>query len=723
MNTSLRPAAALAAAALLISPHAFPAVKSAGNDKLASAARAGKPITFHVATDGDDLWTGLVAKANSTRTDGPWATLQHARDEIRALRRTLGETTQPNVRIVVHGGTHFLREPLVLTQEDAGTEAAPLRIMAAPGSHPVLSGGRRITDWRPAEFQGKAVWAADLPEVREGRWTFHQLWVDGNRRIRARHPNQGYLGVAAVPETEGDWTKGQTRFQFKDGDLKAWPGAKDAEIVVMNRWVESRLPIQEIREADHTVAFGKRAVFKLDKDDLYYAEGAPELLDDPGEWYLDRAKGTLFYFACANENPRESEIIAPVLPQLLRIEGDPRKGHLAEHIVFDGLTFAHTEWYYPDGFTKGDAEVEVYPKPAADVGGFAQAAVGVPGAIRGVGARFCKFTGCTFSHLGGYALDLARGCRHNKIVGCEFSDLGGGGIKIGETSIRDHVAEVAAQNEVTDCDIRDGGRIFHSAIGVWIGQSPGNRIAHCNIHDFYYTGISIGWTWGYSRALATNNLVEWNYVHHIGRRADGDGPILSDMAGIYTLGLHTGTVIRNNLWHDFAATRYGGWGIYFDEGTTGILAENNVVYRSTHGGFHQHYGKENRVQNNIFAFGRDHQIQRSRVEPHLTISLDRNIVYWDNQSPLFGGDVSDTKFAFDNNVYWRAAGGDLKFGKRSLAEWRDIGMDRSSVIGDPKFVDAANGDFTLKSDSPALKLGFKPIDLRGVGVRPDWRKR
>ena len=163
--------------------------------------------------------------------------------------------------------------------------------------------------------------------------------------------------------------------------------------------------------------------------------------------------------------------------------------------------------------------------------------------------------------------------------------------------------------------------MFASAVGIWIGQSPGNRITHNLIHDFYYTGISIGWTWGYGPSLATNNTVELNHVHHIGVKSDGDGPILSDMGGIYTLGKQPGTVIRNNLWHDIAGIRYGGWGIYFDEGSSGILAESNVVYRTTHGGFHQHYGETNVVRNNIFAFARDHQIQRTRPEPHRQLQL------------------------------------------------------------------------------------------------------
>lgn len=198
-------------------------------------------------------------------------------------------------------------------------------------------------------------------------------------------------------------------------------------------------------------------------------------------------------------------------------------------------------------------------------------------------------------------------------------------------------------------------------------------------------------------------------MHHIGVRSDGDGPILSDTGGIYTLGIQPGTLVRANVFHDIAGFRCGGWGIYFDEGTSQIVAENNIVYRTTHGGFHQHYGRENLVRNNIFAFGRDAQIQRTRPEPHLSFTFERNIVYW-REGNLLAGNLSDFHFAFEHNLYWRVGDGEIRFGNLSWQEWREKGMDQHSLIADPLFVAPETGDFHLMPGSPASRVGFIPIE-------------
>lgn len=666
-------------------------------------------VTFYVSPNGNDGWSGRLASPNKTKTDGPFATLQRALDAVKSLKQQQGGVLKQPVNIYLRGGIYFLSEPVTITPEHSGTEKFPVTIAAYRNEKPIISGGRKISGWKQTTVNGRKVWVAEIPEVREGKWFFRQLWVNGKRATRARHPNKGYLQVAEVldvtPQTQ--WHEGQRRFRFNEGDLKSWATVTDAEVVVMNRWVESRLPVIGVDEKNRVVSFSKRSVFKLDPGDPYYLEHCLEVLDAPGEWFLDKRTGTLYYMPRPNENMAKAEVIAPVLTQVVRMVGEPKAGQWIEHIVWRGITFAHTEWYFPADFKPG------WPSP--DIGGFPQAAVGVPGAIYGEGVRRCVFENCTVEHIGTYALELARGCQENRIVGCTLTDLGAGGIKIGETVIRDDPTEQTHSNEIVDCTIVDGGKIFHSAVGIWIGQSGKNRIVHNEIADFYYTGISIGWTWGYGRSLAGGNIVEFNHVHHIGKKSDGDGPILSDMGGIYTLGIQEGTIIRNNLWHDIAGLRYGGWGIYFDEGSTGIVAENNIVYNTTHGGFHQHYGRENTVRNNIFAYARDHQLQASRPENHLRFRFINNIVIGRTEQWLAG--AIDFNFEFDRNLYWREGGGPIRFGKLSWEEWRAKGMDKNSLIADPQFVAPEKFDFRLKPTSPALKLGFKPFDLSKVGPR------
>jgi len=661
------------------------------------AGHSNKTHVFYVSPGGDDRWSGTLPSPSSTRTDGPFATLRRARDAVRELKTKMGALEGP-VIVFLRGGTYFLREPLVLTAEDSGTASCPIVYSAYPGEEPTVSGGISISGWREVELNGRVVWEAEIPEVRERGLLFRELWLNGARLVRARYPNEGYLSLVESPDVnEGTpWNEGQRRFRFHEGDLKAWPGMGTAEAVVMNRWVESRLPVAGVDERSCTITFKKSSVFRLDPGDLYYIENALEFLDSPGEWYLDPSTGLLYYAPKHQESMETSEAIAPLLSQLLRLEGDPNSGLLVRHVVFRGITFAHTEWSLPP-----------------ELSGFPQAAVGVPASVYCEGVADCVFELCRFVHMGTYALEFSRGCRDNTVTLCEFSDLGAGGIKIGEQTLREREAERTFNNTVLNCHIHDGGLMFHSAVGIWIGQSYNNRVSHNHIHDFYYTGISVGWTWGYGASLAKGNVIEFNHVHNIGVRSDGDGPILSDMGGVYTLGVQPGTVIRFNLFHDIAGLRYGGWGIYLDEGSTDILVENNVVYNTTHGGFHQHYGRENVVRNNIFAFGRDAQIQRSRSESHRSFTFERNIVYW-REGELLAGKWDDPNFTLDNNLYWREGGGEIKFAGLSWDEWRNRGLDVHSLIADPLFANPANGDFGLDPESPALSLGFEPIDVAKI---------
>ena len=164
---------------------------------------------FFVSPRGNDQWSGSRPAPNWGKTDGPFATLPRALAAAREFGQKGGAAPGQSASIYLREGSYALSEPLVLKPEDSG-----LSLAAFTGEKPVVSAGRRITDWRAVTVDGRKLWAAPIPEVREGKWFFRELWVNGLRAVRARHPNKDYLGVAELLDNPAEWTKGQMRFRF-----------------------------------------------------------------------------------------------------------------------------------------------------------------------------------------------------------------------------------------------------------------------------------------------------------------------------------------------------------------------------------------------------------------------------------------------------------------------------------------------------------------------------
>src|SRR5690242_6723116 len=204
-------------------------------------------ITFFVATNGNDSWSGKLSLPNRSGSDGPFASPDRAVLAARERRGQSNPSAHP-VTIVIRGGRYFLSEPLRLRGEDSGIVVANYR-----KEQPVLSGGRQIGPWKERDVAGKKIWVEDVPETKEGNWFFRELWVNGSRATRARHPNKGYLHIESLPDSTPQWSVGQTRFKFHEADLKPWPSLTNAEVLAMTRWVESRLPIIELDETQRVV--------------------------------------------------------------------------------------------------------------------------------------------------------------------------------------------------------------------------------------------------------------------------------------------------------------------------------------------------------------------------------------------------------------------------------------------------------------------------------------
>jgi hypothetical protein len=658
------------------------------------------PRTFYVATDGQDDWSGSLSAPNTDRTDGPFATVRRAQQALRELRRTDAfDTNSPAPVVKIRGGHYAISEPLVFTPADSGT------VWQAYGTErPVLSGGVRIRNWTVA---GGGRWQAELPAVRDGEWHFTQLFVNDQRRWRPRLPVQGYYKIAGELEPSAEAKGGGVdRFQFSGREIRSdWANLNDVEVLALHSWSMSRLPIRSVDPEGSVVNFFGSSpsrswwgIFR--KGNRFVVENVKEALSEPGQWYLDRPSGVLTYIPKPGETLEQTVVIAPRLERLLVFEGGS-EGEPVRDILVGGLTFAHGAWRI---------------SPAGQV--MPQAEINLDGAISATGARRIVLRRCAVRHVGLYAIALGEGCHDNIIEGCELVDLGAGGVKLGATALEGWGGLKAAasakepttsHNTVRDTTIAYGGRLHPAAIGVWIGHSPYNTIEHNEIYDLYYSATSIGWIWGYGRSHAHHNRVLHNHLHTLGQG------VLSDMGAVYTLGVSPGTVVSHNVIHDVNAFDYGGWGLYTDEGSTGVRMEYNLVYRTKTGGFHQHYGRENRIVNNILAFARTDQLQRTRVEDHLSFTFERNIVLYD-QGQLMGMRWGDDKTFLDHNLYWNRKG-EVQFpGKRALEQWRETtGHDRHSRVADPMFKNPNQDDFRLPDDSPAIALGFVPFDSTKAG--------
>jgi len=636
--------------------------------------------------------------------------LRAARDSIRKLQAA--GPLKEAVRVEIADGEYALTEPLVFEPQDSGTAEFPILYTAAGGARPHFTGGRKISGFKAG---ADGVWTVEIPEAREGKWRFEALWVNGARASRARTPNSGYYDATgkaekAIAGVSLNGPLASSAINIPPDSAKGIAGLspeemRDANIIVYHSWQTSRHRLAGVDAIHGTLQFTGPArfnFFNFAPQHRLHFENYRAALDTPGEWFLAR-NGTLFYQPRAGEKPETAEVIAPISTQWLVLHGNAERGARVEHLRFTGLRFTHQAWTLPEqGWSSAQADPEL------------------PAAIEADGTSDITFENCEFAHTLTHVLRFRHGVRDVRVVHCHLHDLGAGGIYIGETAIPKDDRGATGHVTIDNCILRSGGRYFPGSIGVWIGQSANNAITHCDIGDWYYTAISTGWIWGFQENPCRNNHIEFCHLHHLG------WGVLSDLGAVYTLGPSAGSVIRGCRVHDISCHSYGGWGLYNDEGSTGILWGNNLVYRTQSGSYHQHYGKENVVRNNIFAFAKEMQLRHSRNEEHLAFTFERNIVLFDEGKLLGPSDEGwkGTQVKLAHNLYWRRDGKPFDFAGQSFADWQAGGQDAGSLVADPLFVDPDRGDFHLREGSPAAKTGFVPFDYSLAGVMGDatWKQ-
>jgi hypothetical protein len=468
--------------------------------------------------------------------------------------------------------------------------------------------------------------------------------------------------------------------------------AAQADLIVIHKWDSTRRPFRLKEGKIVTQGAGLKPWNTWGKGTEFWIENVSAGLDVPGTW-IREPSGRILYRPLPGEKMGRAEV--PLIPRLLEIEGSPEEP--VKDITISGITFRCTKFDIPEGGKEP-----------------AQAASQLSAAITADHAQNLTIEDCRVEHTGEYAIWLRRGCRDSSIKRTTMIDLGAGGVRIGEGSLPEEGGKQAtfltSHCKVTNSIITQGGRMDPSAVGVWIGASSDNEVTHCTISDLFYTGISIGWRWGYDPSPAKRNKINRCIIEDIGHG------LLSDMGGVYTLGPSEGTTISDSIFRRIESSHYGGWGLYTDEGSTGVLFDGCLVYDTTSGGFHQHYGKENRVENCILAFSRDQLLQATRVEPHLSFTLDRCIILSD-KTPFLAGPWDKVQIQMKNLLWCRLDGAEMEWLGHPKSWWEDKGIAENWIEGESPFVDAEGRDFRLKADSAASRIGFKESSWAEAGVR------
>ena len=511
-------------------------------------------------------------------------------------------------------GVHELDATLELTAADRH-----LAFVAAPGTRPVISAGRRISSWR---VDGRGWWHAAV-----GQDVGAQFYVNGQRRMRPFLPRRGYFYIR---EAAPDELRAPTEAAYlKLGDFPA--GDNPAmEFCLFHSWKMSRSRILAYDAKTGLVRIGiKKMTHDFDapsSERWYRLDNVKSALGEPGDWYHDSAAGELTYVPLPGETPESCTCVVSRLPAAVHVSG-------ADDIVFRGIDFA-----YADDRVR-DTEQNQLPQSAAYKLGM----------VSVVQAKGVRFEDCAFLHCGAYGLALVKGTQDSGARRCDFVDVGCGGVRIGDGYDYSPADGIVERCFVERCRLEHGGRVDPTGPGILVCHARLTRLQHNDIHDFYYSGISCGWGWSFN-ITARDNLIEHNDISQIGRH------VLSDMGGIYTLSRQPGTKIRFNRIRDVTRARYGAFGLYFDSGSSLITATDNLVENSQdHSWFQADLSASNVVERNVFAGAHATQLNfGNRVTKAQPTRFAHNDVVW-SRGLLLCGNAQPTAIELEDNICFRSA--------------------------------------------------------------------
>ncbi|PYV17163.1 MAG: hypothetical protein DMG21_09210 [Acidobacteria bacterium] len=583
---------------------------------------------------------------------------------------------------------------------------------------------------------------AELPESKGGGWKFRQLFLNGQRQLRSRWPHRdpndpmyGGWAVMAGPAEKGSITG----FEYRAGTFTHhWANPREGEVEVylgQGQW-RSTVPIQSVDEDRRIIRLTHPGV-QFDVSPWYqitpFVEGNPfyvanelEDLDQPGEWCLDSDEGKLYFWPPSGKLSQEDEVVVPALRTLVDISG-------ASWLKFSGLTF--TEPMDGDNFHHQGVQGAgaMYPQANWQFGG---------DALHMKDTRFCLIEGNQFAAVGCNAIYLEGENYRNQILRNEIAYAGANGICLLGT-----VEKHPMFNRVEDNTIHHVGALNKYVAGVFLGLSDGNIVGHNRIEYVPHHAINL------SNNPYGRNIVEYNILRFTGLEIMDTGAINSWMEQPARMdAARAGHVIRFNYIADaygFEATK-GTLGkipseftngIYLDNYTSNCFVYGNIIVRCRNG-IMIHAGRNNVVENNILV--------NCWANLWIIDAVSGASPYWKNMAGFMRGNylwrnifyqsLPDEVFLFihngwtertfaDSNFNLIYHGGDSNFPLEdrrgvppkdkvpTLSDWKKLGYEKDSIMADPLFVDPAHDDYRLKPESPALKLGFVPIDVDEIGLR------
>lgn len=599
-------------------------------------------------------------------------------DDTNKLQDIINKVVKNGEKCVKLEGWYHLEKPIVLT-----TKHSQLTIDGQGKT--TLCGGKKITLWQKVGKLWKA--KVDTKEV-------HSIYVNG-RRAEVAKTKIAHIHSECQLDIFGS-------VYVRTKDVKTLVGVSKAElqsayIDEFDVWRNWHCPIIDLLPTSDSEIM--RLVYKSSNRgyNFYHNDNAPRFqicnvrgeLDEAGEFFFDAEKSEVLYYPREDEDINSVEAYYPVAEKILYVHGDSLENP-AKNITIKGIEF-------------------FCGKSQMGVGNGQQAGIDNASFIRLENLKNSSFENNKVHGTNLYGLRCSWGVQNLKISENEFYDIGCGAVRIGETSSKIKPNQETIGVQFCNNLIYGYGRFIESAVGLLVLVASDVEVKNNTIFDGYYSAISSGWTWGYQPTLTKNNKYIDNRIFKIGYG------YLNDMGGIYTLGLHEGSVISGNEISQVFTHKVAGGAIYNDEGSAGFLIENNYVHDVDDDCYYQHYGKNNIVRNNIFAYGKYSQLallRRGKKYPDQLV-FERNIVVYKSSERLFRKDknpIERLNGKFDNNIYWSESG-DVKFCDMTLQQWQEkYGQDKNSYIVNPQLKDGVLGNDHYK------KIGFKPFSTKDAGV-------